>query len=512
MTSGKNSIFHFISQTGKISGMKTSLFFISILMIWNCTLIKLFAQGTTEDFTTKLEKNIPGWMNRYDIPGVTVALIRQGEVIWSNAYGYADIEQGIRMTKDAVCRTESISKSVTARGVMRLAELGEIELDDPVHRYLTSWEFPESDFETDRVTIRHLMSHSSGLPLGTIGLEYAPREEKPSLRESLSREVHFVQEPGKSFIYSNPSFNLLELLIEDVSGHSFADFMREEVLFPLGMVHASFEWSEDLHTPVPNGHNLRGEPIPVYVYSDKAAGGLFAGTDDIARFVASGMLNEFYSEENIFTQYSIRELYSPVIDMADIYALVADYYGLGHFIETLPTGQKAVFHGGQGNGWMTHFHLVPETGDGIVILTNSSRSWPLISHILNDWAYWSGYGSVGMGLITKAITGLWILIGLILAASAWQIFRVSRDFVKGKRRPDLNVMGYSGFQYLQLALSIVLLSFVIWSVTREFLIITSLFPGVSDWLLGSLSFVAFTLLVSAMFPANAGKIIKVKTA
>jgi len=161
---------------------------------------------------------------------------------------------------------------------------------------------------------------------------------------------------------------------------------------------------------------------------------------------------------------------------------------------------------------MTHFHLVPETGDGIVILTNSSRSWPLISHILSDWAEWNGLGSVGMGLITKAITGLWILIVLVLFASAWQVFRVSRHSVKGKRKLDLNVMGYSGFQYLQLALCIVLLTFVIWSVTREFLIITSLFPGVSGWLMGSLSLVAFTLILSALFPDSVSKKLKHKTA
>jgi len=489
----------------KLKDIHLAAFFILLVIIVSCDFNNHDTPLSEVDFREQLNQHIPVWMERYGVPGVSIALIKNGEMSWSDAYGFADLEKQTRMTTDTVCRTESISKSVTARGVIRLVELGEIELDDPVHRYLISWEFPESEFDTDRVTIRHLLSHSSGLPLGTIGLEYAPGEQKPSLRESLTREVHFVQEPGKSFIYSNVGFNLLELLIEDVSGRSFADFMEEEILFPLGMNNSSYKWREDFSTSVPNGHKLNGEPVSVYVYSDKAAGGLFASTDDIARFVASGMLNEFYSEENILTQNSIRELYSPVIDMADIYAFVADYYGLGHFIETMPVGQKAVFHGGQGNGWMTHFHLVPETGDGIVILTNSSRSWPLISHILSEWAEWSGYGSVGMGLITKAITGLWILIGLILTISAWQVFRVSRNSVKGKRKLDLNVMGYSGFQYVQLTLGIVLLSFMIWSVTREFLIIASLFPGVSGWVMGSLSFVAFTLILSAVFSAGENK-------
>jgi CubicO group peptidase (beta-lactamase class C family) len=409
---------------------------VPVFLIWICPANPLSAQDTVGVFTANLDEHIPGWMNRYDVPGVTVALIWQGDIIWSNAYGYADIEQGTRMTVDTVCRVESISKSVTARGVMKLVEEGIINLDDPIKKYLTSWEFPETDIDVEKVTIRDLLSHRSGLALGSIGLEYAPQGPRPALREYLTAEVRFNQEPGRSFIYSNPGFNLLELLIEDVSGRNFAKYMQDEILIPLGMNHASFEWRIDFHTPIPNGHNLKGKPVPVYVYSYNASGGLFASTQDIARFVASGMLNEFYFAENILSQRSINELYSPDVKVANIYALVSEHYGLGHFIETLPDGRKAVFNGGQGNGWMTHFHMVPDSGDGIVILTNSQRSWPLFSHILSEWADWNGFGSVGMGLITKAITGLWILIALILAASLWQIVRIVRDSIQGERKFD----------------------------------------------------------------------------
>ena len=482
----------------KLKDIHVAAFFILLVIAVSCDFNNHETSLSEEEFMEQLDQHIPGWMDRYDVPGVTVALIRQGEVIWSNAFGYADIEQGTRMTTDTVCRVESISKSVTALGVMRLAEMGEIELGDPVHRYLTSWEFPESDFDTERVTIRHLLSHSSGLPLGTIGLEYSPGEEKPSLRESLTREVHLVQEPCKSFIYSNVGFNLLEMLIEDVSGRSFVDFMEEEILLPLGMHNSSYKWREDFSTSVPNGHKLNGEPVSVYVYSEKAAGGLFASTEDIARFVATGMLGEFYFAENVLSQSSINELYTPVIEVGNIYAFVSEHYGLGHFIETLPDGQTAVFSGGQGNGWMTHFHLVPATGDGIVILTNSSRSWPLISHILSDWAEWNGLGSVGMGIITKAITGLWVFIGLIIAGSFFQMIRIIRDLIQGKRTFDLHINKYSVVQYVQLALFVTLLSILIWSVTREYLMITSVFPGVSDWFILSLWFLAFVLLISVL--------------
>jgi hypothetical protein len=193
-----------------------------------------------------------------------------------------------------------------------------------------------------------------------------------------------------------------------------------------------------------------------------------------------------------------------VIEAAGIYSLVSENYGLGHFIETLPNGTQAVFSGGQGNGWMTHFHLVPETGDGIVILTNSSRSWPLISHMLSDWAEWNGFGSVGMGLIAKAITGLWILIGLILTISLLQIVRVIRESIQGKRQFDLQIKNYSGVHYLQLALAVILISVLIWSLTREYLVIASVFPGASEWLMVALFLVVVTLLIAVLFQEETG--------
>ncbi|REL37742.1 class C beta-lactamase-related serine hydrolase [Rhodohalobacter sp. SW132] len=482
----------------KLKDIHLAAFFLLLVMIISCDFNNHETSLSEDDFREQLDQSIPIWMDRYEVPGVSIALINNGEISWSDAYGFADLGKQIRMTAETVCRVESISKSVTARGVMKLVEMEKIGLDDPVYIHLKSWEFPESEYDIERVTIRHLLCHSSGLSLGTIGLEYAPDEEKPSLRESLSREVRFEREPGSKFNYSNVGFHLLELLIEDVTGKDFSEFMEEEILIPLEMVHASFEWSEDFITPVPNGHNLKGEPIQVYVYSEKGAGGLFASAVDIARFVETGMVNEFYSGENILSEDSIRELNSTVIEVSDIYALVSEHYGLGHFIETLPNGQRAVFSGGQGNGWMTHFHLVPETGDGIVILTNSSRSWPLISHILSDWAEWNGFGSVGMGIITKAITGLWMLIGLILAVSLWQMIRIIGDSMQGKRKFDVQIKNYSGVQFVQLGLFLILISVLIWSLTREYLIITSVFPGASGWFLSAILIFAVVMLISAL--------------
>ena len=141
----------------------------------------------------------------------------------------------------------------------------------------------------------------------------------------------------------------------------------------------------------------KGQPIPVYVYPATASGGLFSTVDDIARFVAAGMTRFGNTGHAVLSPETIAELYVPGVDTASFYSIVFDAYGYGHFIENLSNGYRAVAHGGQGYGWMTHFHAVPETGDGIVILINSQRSWPFFVYVLSDWARWIGAGSVGMG-------------------------------------------------------------------------------------------------------------------
>lgn len=296
-------------------------------------------------------------MDYYDIPGVNIALIQKGELVWSKAYGYADLSSGRKMTVDTYCRVESISKAVTSWGIMKLVGQGKIDLDTPVWQYIKSWQFPESNFSEEKITARQLLSHSSSLPLGDVFERYGPKEEIPSLYESLSQEAILIREPGLLFSYSNTGFNLLELLVEEVTGSAFADFMQKEVLNPLGMNKSSFVWSEDLKPAIPIGYDLKNNPIPVYVYPAKASGGLLACVEDIAVFVAAGMVDFRDEKQEVLNNHSISQLYKRSVDIPGFYGLVFDYYGLGHFIEILSNGEQAVSHGGQGGGCMTHFNF-----------------------------------------------------------------------------------------------------------------------------------------------------------
>jgi len=457
-------------------------------------------RDSADAFSAYLDERVPRLLERYGVAGVSMALVRGGKPVWSGAYGFADREQGRRMTVDSVCRVESISKSVTAWGVMRLVEQGRIGLDDPVQRHLVDWELPESEYSWQEVTVRRLLSGSAGMTLGSYGGEYAPQGEIPSLRAYLVQEVRLVREPGTGFLYSNVGFNLLELLVEEATGRAFDRYMAEEVLIPLGMSRSSFAWDEAMTALMPVGYELQGAPVPPYVYPAKASGGLFATVEDVARFVSAGMTGAYYSDRGVLEEQSIRRIHTPEVRISGIFAAVTDMYGFGHFIENLPDGRQAVWHGGQGHGWMTHFHAVPESGDGIVILTNSQRSWPFMARVLNDWARWSGLGSVKMGRITWLTAALWVLIGLAALLSLGQAVRLVQGLRTGSRRWAPLAGETRGVRLLLAAAGIGVIAALVWSVAQPYLFVSSIFPSAVRWAGLSLLCLAILMVLTALFP------------
>jgi CubicO group peptidase (beta-lactamase class C family) len=455
-----------------------------------------------EDFTAYLETRLPQLMQRYDVPGVSIALIVDGETAWSNAYGYADLESQRPMTVDTICRVESISKSVTAWGVIHLVEQGLLDLDVPVQQYLGDWQLPDSAFNSESVTVRRLLSASAGMSLGTIGeaVEYVPQSKMPSLPDFLTTEARLIQEPGMAFIYSDAGFNLLELSIEKVTGRDFAAYMADEILIPLGMSQASFQWNTAIANSLPMGYDLHGKTVPPYVYPARASGGLFANVEDIARLVSAGMTGKYYQDRGVLSQESIRTIHTPQVPIPGMFSVVAESYGFGHFIETLPDDQKAVWHGGQGHGWMTHFHAIPESGDGIVILTNSQRSWPFIAEVLRDWAQWSGHCSVKFSRINQATVAFQVLIGLAALGSLWGGYRLVRDLRSGDRSFTPLAEADRPRRLLQGSLGTAVIGGLAWSLAQPYLFISSIFPDSAVWA-GVTSFIfAILIIISAICP------------
>jgi len=146
---------------------------------------------------------------------------------------------------------------------------------------------------------------------------------------------------------------------------------------------------------------------------------------------------------------------------------------------------------------MTHFHSVPETGDGIVILTNSQRSWPFIAYILRDWSKWNGFSSVGMEQIIRVKKALWALNGLIFSFVLWQLWRLGRGMISKRRRFAPLSGEFLLLRLVQSGLSIIVVAGLWWAKNQDYLFITTVFPIVSRWLGLSIFFLAVVLILSA---------------
>ncbi|MGI6119892.1 MAG: serine hydrolase domain-containing protein [Desulfosporosinus sp.] len=290
----------------------------------------------------------------------------------------------------------------------------------------------------------------------------------------------------------------MELLIEEITGQAFGEFMRQEVLIPLGMDHSTFIWNKKFDPEVPVGYDLSGKPVSVYVYPEKASGGLFATVEDIATFTIAGM-KDIPHDKQVLSPNAIEALYTPVCKEIGIYSLVFDGYGLGHYIETLPNGKQAISHGGQGTGIMTHFQAIPETGDAIVILTNSQRSWPFISYLLRDWARWQGFESIGMGRIIWAKYALWAVIALIWSAVILQALKITTWVMKRKRKEILKAKRSKLFTIAQTVVAIIIIIGLVWCLNQKYLFLSSVFPIASLWLGISAFVMSISLLLSSCF-------------
>ncbi len=478
---------------------------ISCVALFGCAGPTADEEMSPEQFVDHLNEQIPQLMGSYNIPGVCIAVIQDGNIRMSHAYGYADIEKRKPLTTETVFRIESITKSVTAWGIMNLVGQGKIGLDDPVEQFLRRWQFPASEYSSDTITFRQLLSHSGGIN-SAIYPAYSPDEQLPALEAVLSGvndnpETRIVREPGTTFLYSNPGFVLLELLTEEVTGTSFAGYMETSILLPLGMENSTFIFDDAVNSGITSKYLLNGKKVPSQNEAVQAHGGLYTNVEDLARFVAASVegSNGRYPGGSVLSASNVRELHLPVIKTKSIYALVSDASGMGHFIEDLPKGQRVISHGGQGTGTITWMYLVPEKGDGIVILTNSERSFRFIAQIVRDWSQWIGITPVGFSrTYSIVIPFVWIfIIGLVLL-SLWIVVRTGMHVISGKRQFSPLTKASIVKRIFTGGASLLIIVFSLW--LNDLKMFHIVLPVMSMWIIYSGILFAVVLFMPVLFP------------
>jgi CubicO group peptidase (beta-lactamase class C family) len=234
-------------------------------------------------------------MNFYKVPGVSIAVIDQGEIAWARGYGAREAGTETPVTTDTLFQAASISKPVAAVVALRLVEQGTLQLDEDVNRYLRSWQLPQNELTAQqKVTLRLLLSHRAGLTDYAGFKDALPNQRRPTLREMLETgkwtpaPIRVGLKPGSRFAYSGGGYCLLEQLLEDVTGKPFPTLARELVLEPLQMASSSFDqaFTPERGSLAAVGHQWNGKKLPRdwNDYPATSAAGLWTTASDLARF------------------------------------------------------------------------------------------------------------------------------------------------------------------------------------------------------------------------------------
>lgn len=306
----------------------------------------------------------------HKVPAVSVAVIKQGKIDWSQAYGMKSVESQQKVDCNTLFQAASLSKPVTLMAVMRMHQAGKIYLDKDINQYLTSYELPPGkQTEANPVTFRNILNHTSGIsPGGYRG--YAKDEGFPTDIEVLTKQgvtnsqlVEVVNLPGDKLAYSGGGYTVAELAMQDITQQTFKQLMDFWILNPLKMDSADFSQPipEAKHHQVARGHKSDGSMVKGgwHAHPEQAAAGLWATATDMALFMIE-IHKGYKGESNIFSQAMIAELLKQPREQ--------HVYG---FIISGKEDSLMLSHYGGNAGYSTGMHIYLESGDGISYLANS---------------------------------------------------------------------------------------------------------------------------------------------
>ncbi|MGD9402174.1 MAG: serine hydrolase domain-containing protein, partial [bacterium] len=240
------------------------------------------------------------------VPSIAVAVAEDGEIIWEEAFGWSDLENRVQATPHTMYRLGSITKTITATGLMLLVEEGRVDLDRPAVEYLPEDVRPRTYVgEPEDVTVRHLVNHRSGMPAYAESFYEDDPEGPRSLGETVRRYGIVVYPPGWSFIYCNLGYQMLGSIIAEVSGVSYAEFIEERVFAPLGMTESLVYGGQALSRPYAVNYTQALERIPLYVDVYPGADGNCASAHDLVRFAMFHLEDHLPGQEAILTDESI---------------------------------------------------------------------------------------------------------------------------------------------------------------------------------------------------------------
>lgn len=373
---------------------------VSMLAIWLC-ISQVFAQKTyTPEVLERINQvengivgdiiindappdNILDRMAKYKVKGMSIAVIHDYKIEWAKGYGWADESEKRPVTTETLFEPGSISKTLNALGILKLAQEKRVDLDADINNYLTSWKFPyDSLSKGKKITLAQLLSHNAGLTVHGFPGHYR-HGDIPTVFEVLDGKspaatpaVRSEFEPDLRFQYSGGGTTISQVLLSDVTGQPYDVWMYENVLKPIGMVNSTYAQppAPDKHARCATGYYRDGSPVlgKFRVYPEQAAAGLWKTPSDLAQYI-------------IDIQLALKGGKSKILSPEMLQLHTTPYNGgpaaMGTFIED-HDGAKYFQHSAGNDGFCGIFYGSFEGGDGVAVFMNG-EGYRLLSEVVN---------------------------------------------------------------------------------------------------------------------------------
>jgi CubicO group peptidase (beta-lactamase class C family) len=319
-------------------------------------------------------------LNRRPTVGLAVGVVHNGQLAFFHGHGLADIASNTPITEDTVFRIASITKTFTAIAVMQLWEQGLVDLDAPAADYLRAYRLVPANAGFRPATLRHLLTHTSGLP----EVVHAPRSLRyvfgesfrldqplPTLAEYYHGALHLVAEPGTRFTYTDHNFATLGQIVEDVSGQPLDRYFREHIFEPLGMADTDLLRSKAVVSRLATGYTLRSggaEPVTDRQWVTAAASSIYSTPRDMARYLAALLGGGANEHGSVLKPATLASMFAPQ------YQSDPRVPGIGLAFSRFDLGgHLAVEHEGILPGFNSDIFAAPDDGVGVMAFTNGAR-------------------------------------------------------------------------------------------------------------------------------------------
>jgi CubicO group peptidase (beta-lactamase class C family) len=322
-------------------------------------------QGET-DFAA-IDAYVTEQMNNLGIPGMALGIVQDGQIAHVQGFGVAD-SSGRAVTPQTPFYIGSLSKSFTALAVMQLVEVGKIDLDAPVQTYLPWFELADKEASA-RITVRNLLNHTSGISTKDGNRFLASQQGLEETVRGLNI-IHLTQPVGTTYQYSGLNYTIAGLIVQQVSGQSYGDYVTQRIFEPLDMRHSYASHAPALADGLSEGHHYmfghafkREYAVPP---SGVPEGFLIASVEDMTHYVIAQLSDGRYGGLSILSPQGIAEMHAPAISTGG-----DEHYALGWGVGTAD-GIPIIQHAGDTG----HFHsivvLMPGRDSGFVLLANAS--------------------------------------------------------------------------------------------------------------------------------------------